>query len=48
MKQLTIVIAEELHTDIKKRASGLGLTIKDWLMAAIIDRIKSEMNDEIK
>lgn len=35
MKQLTIVIEENLHMNIKKRALDQNLSIKDWLLIAI-------------
>lgn len=42
VKQLTLVVDEKLHHEIKRRATEQGLSMKEWLLVAIADRQQKE------
>ena len=45
-KRITIVTGSEVHTEVKKRAALSGISIRKWVMRAIMDKIKKEKKYE--
>lgn len=45
-KRMIIELEEELHFLIKRRALGQRISLKDWVLIAIADRIKEEQRLE--
>ena len=45
-KRITIVTGSEIHTEVKKRAALSGISIRKWVMRAIMDKIKKEKKYE--
>lgn len=45
-KRLNWELLEQDHIEIKKRAAIRNMTIKDWVMMAIIKQIKEEQQYE--
>lgn len=48
LKRLTFDITQEDHAEIKIRAAQRNISMRDWLMQAIADRIKSEKKYELE
>ena len=46
MKRLVIEVEEVLHTEIKKRAAAKGLSMRAYLMDAVLQHIKKEKKRE--
>lgn len=45
-KRLVIEIQPDLHNDIKKRALFRNITIRKWVLIAILEQIKKEKSTE--
>ena len=45
--RLIFNINKEIHYEIKKRALKKKLTVREWLMMAIIEQIRREQIEEI-
>jgi len=41
-KRLTIEISDELHRLVKQRVAARGISIRKWLLAAIVQQLKKE------
>jgi hypothetical protein len=46
-KRLLIDLTPEMHYTIKSRAAKKGLTMREWILIAVTERINREMIDEI-
>lgn len=46
IKRLNVNITSDLHIEIKKRALFRGITITDWVIMALIERINEERKRE--
>lgn len=46
-KRLIIDISKELHSTVKMRSLKKGLTLREWVLLAIAEKINREMIDEI-
>lgn len=47
-KFITIQVDEKLHYEVKKRAIESHLSIKDWILIAIAQKMQSDLNKEVK
>lgn len=45
-KQIAFTLPDEWHTEIKVRASARNVSIKDWILQAIIQRVNQEKQYE--
>jgi len=45
-KQLAIEIPDNWHKEIKQRALDYNMSIKDWVLDAIIQKVKKEKERE--
>lgn len=43
-KRLTIEVDRNIHNDIKKLAIDKDLSLKQWVMEAIVDKIRKELD----
>ena len=48
IKRLTIEVPDDLHTEIKKQAAQMEISIKGWLLGAIQIRMNLEQKTEEK
>jgi len=45
-KRIIIDVSDQVHREVKTRASFRGITIKRWVELAIAERIKEEQKHE--